>query len=159
MPCYWVAPGVRFNDYLFTEPEPLSSWRSPGCAGIVAILGRNPQWSPKPFEPLYFGELAQAARHPDPQADQLYVSVLPLPFSTVSQRRAIAKELNAAYRVGTGPELAQRVEELEARQQEQSQQILSLLTFIAKLFEPQPVPARKPIGFLTQLAPATESES
>jgi hypothetical protein len=55
------------------------------------------------------------------------------------------------------------VDELEARQQEQSQQILSLLAHLGKLFGPQPVGPRKPIGFLPDLvpakAPATESGS
>ena len=52
---------------------------------------------------------------------------------------------------------------IDTRQQEQSQQILSLLTHLAKLFGPQPVGPSKPIGFLPQLAytaaPATESGS
>lgn len=94
-----------------------------------------------------------------------------MPFSTVAQRRSVCRELIAAYNpacqangmVTSTAELAHKVEELEARQQEQSQQILSLLTYIGKLFEPQPVAPRRPIGFLAQMLPAeagtTESGS
>jgi hypothetical protein len=179
MPCYLAPPGVRFNDYLFTEPEPLASWRPPGCAGIVAILSRNPQWAPKPLQPLYFGEFGNnaangvmIARAPEnARLEELLVAVLPMPFSTVAQRRSLCRELIAAYNpamqatgsIASTALLAERVEQLEDRQQEQNQQILSLLSYIGKLFEPQPVAPRRPIGFLPQLAPAgpqaTESGS
>jgi len=97
--------------------------------------------------------------------------VLPMPFSTLAQRRAVCKELIAAYnptcqndgRTMSPAEMVFKIGELEARQQEQSQQILSLLTYIGKLFEPQPVAPRRPIGFLPQIVPAeacpTESGS
>jgi hypothetical protein len=170
MPCYLVPPGLRFNDYLFSEPALLSAWRPPGCGGIAVILARNLLWAPKPLQPLYFAEFGNSAgngavtlRLPEEmRPENLLVSVLPLPFSTVAQRREVCKELVAAYnpacqangRAASTTELAYKVEELEARQQEQSQQILSLLSYIGKLFEPQPVSPRRPIGFLPQLVPA-----
>ena len=170
MPCYFGPAGIRFNVYLFTDPVPLTSWRPPGCAGVVAILSRNPQWAPKPLQALYFAEFGNNAashtvvpRFPEQtRVEDLLVAVLPMPYSNVTQRRAVWKELIAAYNPacqGNGlamstVELANKVEELEARQQEQSQQILSLLTYIGKLFEPQPVAPRRPIGFLPQVVPA-----
>jgi hypothetical protein len=176
MPCYVVPPGVRFNDSVFTEPVQLTVWRPPACAGIVAILARNPQWGPKPLQPLYFAEFgndaARATSLPaNVRRDDLLVSVLPMPYSTAAQRRALCNELIAAHNPvcqanGTtvsAAELARKVDELDARQQEQSQQILSLLAHLGTLFGPQPVAPRKPIGFLPQLAPAgaqaTESGS
>jgi hypothetical protein len=143
------------------------------------MLGRNPQWAPKPLEPLFFAEFGNnagsgviAARWKDEQrAQDLLISVLPMPFSTQAQRRALCKELIASYNpawqangfnVATTAELAYRVHELEARQQEQGQQILSLLTYIEKLFGPQPVAPRRPVGFLPTLPAApsvTESGS
>ena len=145
----------------------------------MAILARNPQWAPKPLQPLYFAEFGNnvgngiaVPRLPDDaRIEDLLVSTLPMPYSTVSQRRSICKELIAAYNptcqtkgpVVSAVELANKVEELEARQQEQSQQILSLLTYIGKFFEPQPVSPRRPIGFLPHMLPAeagpTESGS
>ena len=172
MPCYFVPAGIRFNDYLFTDPVPLSAWRPPGCAGIAVILSRNPQWAPKPLQPLYFAEFGNTVGLPgNAGGEDLLVSVLPMPYSTLAQRRAICKEFIAAYNPAcqaNGPalsrlELAHKVEELEARQKEQGQQILSLLTYVGKFFEPQPVAPRRPIGFLPQLVPAeagaTESGS
>jgi hypothetical protein len=172
MPCY--APGVRFNDCLFSEPATLAAWRPSVCAGILAILVRNPQWGPRPLQPLYFGEFGNdAARGTSLPAnvhrEDLLVSVLPMPYSTAAQRRAVCDDLIAAHNpvwqanrgVVPAAELARKVDELSARQQEQSQQILSLLAHLAKLFAPQPVSPRKPIGFLAELtataAPATES--
>jgi hypothetical protein len=179
MAYYFLPAGIRFNDYLFSEPVCLSGWRSPGCPGVVAILARSSQWAPKPLQPLYFGEFGNNAagtlampRIPDnTRLEDMMVSVLPMPFSTMAQRRAICKELIAAYnptcqadgRAMSPAEMAFKIGELEARQQEQSQQILSLLTYIGKLFEPQPVAPRRPIGFLPQMLPAeartTESGS
>lgn len=157
MPSYLLPPGVRFKDYLFTEPVELAGWRPTGCAGIVAILARNPQWGPKPLQPLYFGEACSLPANA--RGGNLLVSVLPMPYSTASQRRALCQELSAAYDPGSVTELSRKVDVLEARQQEQSQQILSLLTYIGKLFEPQTTGPRKPIGFLAQLSPAETTES
>ena len=161
-----VPPGVRFNDCLFSEPAPLANWRQPGCAGIVAVLARNPQWSPKPLQPLYFGEfgndtVSRSSLPPNLSRD-LLVSVLPMPYSTAAQRRALCDELIAAHNPAwqsnrtmvSAAALARKVVELEARQWEQSQQILALLTHLGKLFEPTQAGPRKPIGFLSELAPA-----
>jgi hypothetical protein len=163
---YLVPPGVRFNDCLFSEPAPLPIWRLPRCAGIVAVLARNPRWSPKPLQPLYFGEFGNGADSrtslPANAGQDLLVSVLPMPYSTAAQRRALCNELIAAHNPVWQPNgtivspatLARKVDDLEARQLEQSQQILALLTHLGKLFEPQPAGPRKPIGFLSELAPA-----
>jgi hypothetical protein len=161
-----MPPGVRFNDCLFSEPAPLPTWRQPGCAGIIAVLARNPQWSPKPLQPLYFGEFGNDAvprtSWPANAGRDLLVSVLPMPYSTTAQRRALCDELIAAHNPAwqangtmvSAPALAGKVDELEARQLEQSQQILALLTHLGKLFEPAQGGPRKPIGFLSELAPA-----
>jgi hypothetical protein len=170
----WFGSGVRFNDCLFSEPATLAAWRPSACAGILAILARNPQWGPRPLQPLYFGEFGNDAPHgrslpANIHREDLLVSVLPMPYSTIAQRRALCGELIASHNpvwqanrdVVPVAELARKVDELSARQQEQSQQILSLLAHLAKLFAPQPVGRRKPIGFLAELAPtaapATES--
>src|SRR5260370_4077615 len=172
MRCFVVPPGVRFNDSLFTEPVQLAAWHPPACAGIVAILTRNPQWAPKPLEPLYFGEFGNgAARVTSLPANarrvDLLVSVLPMPYSTAAQRHALCHELIAAHNPAcqanvtmlSATELARKVDEMEARQQEQSQQIVYLLDHLGKLFGPQPVGPRKPIGFLSQPLPAQATRS
>src|SRR5580692_7505363 len=99
MPCYFVPPGVRFNDALFSEPTLLSNWRPPGCGGIAVILARNSQWAPKPLQPLYFAEFGDYAPSlpAGARAKDLLVSVLPMPYSTLAQRRALCRELAEAY--------------------------------------------------------------
>jgi len=176
MTCYVVPAGVRFNDSLFSEPTPVGIWRPTGCGGILAILAPNSQWGPRPFQPLYFGEFGNDAMRGvnlpvNIRREELLVSVLPMPYSTAAQRRALCDDLIAAHNPlwqanrGMAPvaELARKVDELAARQQEQSQQILSLLAHLAKLFGPQPSSPRRPIGFLAELAPTavtiTESGS
>jgi len=160
MSCDMFPPGVRFNDCLFTEPIPLTAWNPPACPGILAILARNAQWAPKPLQPLYVGEFgndgARGATLPlNVPREDLLVSILPMPFSTTAQRRTLCDELIAAYNPTYQPhgelsatQLVRKVDELETRQREQSQQILALLTNLGKIFEPQPVAPRKAVGFL-----------
>ena len=61
MPSLFVPPGLRFNDSVFSEPVPFAAWAPPACAGILVILRHHPQWSPKPFQPLYFGAFGNDA--------------------------------------------------------------------------------------------------
>src|ERR1051325_8632734 len=99
-----TTPGIRFNDCSFTEPTHLAGWTPPKCAGLFGILVADLNWAPRPFQPLYFGEFGN-----NPPALPLFdignsllaaakgrallVSVLPMPFSTTSQRWALRNEL------------------------------------------------------------------
>ena len=167
---YMVAPGIRFDNYVFSEPRRLVEGALPKCGGVLAILIRDPNWAPKSFQPLCFREfgnnsqdtlgmydLVRLAR-----TDALYVSFLALPFSTAAQRREIRNELAQAYnpycQTGGGApasqsELVHKVDELERKNEEQTIQVRLLLASINRLFEPQPEPRRRPIGFLPQPAP------
>jgi hypothetical protein len=150
------VPGVRFNDCVFTEPVRLQQWVQPQSAGIAAILARDSRWAPKPFQPLFFAEFGNAAsRVFDGSAHDVYVAVLPMPFSTSAQRKALRNELISAYnplcQTGNLPsasELAHRVDELETRQREQNAQLMTMLSHLCRLLEPQPVEPRRRIGFL-----------
>ena len=89
-----------------------------------------------------------------PLGSDLHAAVLPMPFSTTAQRRAVRNQLIAAYNpvcqtanMPSAAELAQRLDVLEARQSEQHAQILSMLSHLCKLFDPQPVAPRRTIGF------------
>ena len=105
---YHLTPGIRFNDFFFSEPAPLEGWATPQFAGLYAVLSADPNWAPKPFQPLYFGEFGNAT----PRAAffeecaslvqnagnrKLFVTILPMPFSTTSQRLAVCQELVRAY--------------------------------------------------------------
>jgi len=105
---YFVASGIRFNDFIFTQPVPFAECTFPRCPGVYAILAEDRDWAPKPFQPLYFGEFgnnapaasligqaSHAAR--SVPGKPLYVAVLPLPYSTTSQRWALCRELIRAY--------------------------------------------------------------
>jgi hypothetical protein len=164
-----VTPGIRFNDYLFTEPKSLGDWERPRYAGILAILARDPNWAPKPFQALFFGEFGNNSQEvllPNGQmrttgaagAGGLWVSVLPLPFSTTDQRLEILQQLTWAYNPvwqgkgsATAPsELARKLDELEKKHEEQTTQVRLLLASVNKFFEPQPEPPRRQIGFLPE---------
>ena len=166
-----AAPGIRFNDCFFTEPVPLDAWAAPRFTGLFVILASDPNWAPKSFQPLCFGELGNNTATPLERNGYgwllglagrkgLFVSVLPLPFSTSGQRATLRHELIAAYNPvlqpggveGSPDELARRIDEMEKRHQEHSAQVLMLLGNIHKHFEPLPVPPRRTIGFQPESA-------
>lgn len=161
--------GIRFNDCFFLEPARLADWVPPRFTGLFVILACDPNWAPRLFQPLCFGELSNNAVDPLERngygwllgaADrkQLFVSVLPMPFSTGAQRAALRSELIAAYNPVLQPGVAtaspaglvHRIEEMEKRHEEHTAQVLVLLGNIHKHFEPLPVPLRRRIGFLPE---------
>jgi hypothetical protein len=115
---------------------------------------------------MYIGEFGNNGQHgltlngwmPSPHGiDSLFVSTLALPFSTSAQRCALRNELIEAYNPisqaegarTSSRELARKLDAIEVRQHEQNTQIIALLHQLNRIFEPQPVPARRPIGFVT----------
>jgi hypothetical protein len=99
MHSYLGPHGIRFNDYVFSEPSPLGHWTPPRYPGLYVILTDDGEWAPRRFQPICFGEFGNNSRKlplPDPTRS-LYISVLPLPFTTTAQRCGIRDELVAAY--------------------------------------------------------------
>jgi hypothetical protein len=171
MNCYTPGLGIRFNDFMFSEPVPLSAWAAPKFAGLFVVLVRDTNWAPKQFQPLCFGEFGNNVRGPlaaesirlPANAGLLFVSVLPMPFSSSAQRCDARNQLVWAYNpvcqgTATPPAqnelLVRKLDELEKRHEEQTTQFRLLMTSINRLFEPQPVPPRRPIGFLPETADA-----
>src|SRR6266852_6714264 len=165
MNTYLVVAGIRFNDYLFSEPRRLVEWVPPKCAGIGALLARDPNWAPKPLQPLCFCEfgnnadLRRLARMPNMEA--LFVSALAMPFSTSAQRSEVRNQLvwayNPVWQTSAGSalqsELSHKLEELERKHEEQTAHLRLILANINRLFEPQGEPKRRrAIGFLPQPA-------
>jgi hypothetical protein len=107
MVSYCLASGIRFNDYLFSEPVPLEGWTAPQFAGVYVLLAPDPNWAPKGFQPLYFGEFGNATPASvffeaagglvDGAARNVFVAILAMPFSTTTQRLTVCRELVAAY--------------------------------------------------------------
>ncbi|HLI84036.1 MAG TPA: hypothetical protein VKV17_08975 [Bryobacteraceae bacterium] len=163
--------GIRFNDCVFSEPAPLAQWSPPRCACLYTILVADPNWAPKPYQPLYFGEfgnnaagqLLEKAREfaASLPGKDLFVAVLPIPFSTTAQRWMLRNELVWAYNppyptpVGENvpaTELARKLEELERRHQEETAQ-LRLMLFANAHPRSEPLRPRRRFGFY----PASEN--
>jgi hypothetical protein len=165
-----VASGIRFNDYLFTEPARLVDWQAPKYAGLFVILAQDANWAPKPYQPLYFGEFGNntpetllPGNHAIAPAAEgstmLFISVLPMPFSTTAQRWALRNELLWAYNAtwqatevrAAVSGLANQLGEVDKTpHQQQAAQLLHLLTGANKSLETQQ-PEREPrrrIGFV-----------
>jgi len=165
-----VGPGIRFNDCMFSEPVPLVNLAAPKCAGLFVVLVRDASWAPRPFQPLCFGEFGNNVRGPlatdsvrvTAHAAPIFIAVLPMPYSSSAQRCELRNQLvwayNPIYQGSATPpqnELARKLDELEKRHEEQTTQFRLLLASINRLFEPQPVPPRRPIGFLPETAEGT----
>ena len=169
---YLVVAGIRFNDYVFSEPRPLVEWAPPKCAGICTILVRDPNWAPKAFQALCFWEfgnnsdLLRLTRMPN--AEALFVSALEMPFSTSAQRSEARNQLVWAYNPvwqdsagspGHG-ELAHKLNELERKHEEQTTHLRLLLASVSRLFEPPTEPKRyRTIGFSPPPAAGLENEA
>jgi hypothetical protein len=157
--------GIRFNDLYFSEPINLAAWTPPKCAGLFSILVNDPNWAPKAFQPLYFGEFGNNAPPSVVLQDcssavsaasrkTLFVAVLLMPFSTLQQRWALRDELLRAYNpvcqadAANQPprDLAVKLAELEKRHFEQMAQMMQLR---ASMTPPDPEPTtRRRIGFV-----------
>jgi hypothetical protein len=159
-----VPSGIRFNDCLFSEPTRLADWKVPKYAGLFVILATDANWVPKPYQPLYFGEFGNNTPEtslpvsyalPRSQGYALFISVLPMPFSTTAQRWALRNELLCGYNTTwqtreartAGHGLTNQVGFVKP-QTEEAAQILLLLTGVNKLFEPPPEQPRRRIGFV-----------
>lgn len=158
-------PGIRFNDCVFSEPTALAQWTPPRCAGLYVVLVQDPNWAPRPFQPLYFGEFGHNAALPALRAEQanlaglapqeaLYAAALPMPFSTTAQRWLLRHELIRAYnppwcasQSDTPPtELVRKLDELERRHQHETAELRMLFAGAATHLEAQP--PRRRIGFV-----------
>ena len=161
-----AASGIRFNDYFFTQPVELAPWTPPKCAGLYCILVSDPNWAPVAFQPLYFGEFgnnapAEAVLQECGQAvaaahgKTLFVSVLPMPFSTSQQRWGLRQELIWAYNPtcqsdggkAQPRDLAYKLAELERKHREQTAEMMQLMASIQGPADSRPGPKRR-IGFV-----------
>jgi hypothetical protein len=169
-----TSPGIRFNDCLFSEPVSIGTWTVPKHAGLFAILVNDPNWGPRFFQPLYFGEFGNntpfpvLARHyphlmAAAKGRSLYVAALPMFFSTTMQRLGLRDELIRAYNPECQTdatalpetELASRLSDLEKRYRDQTAQVTLLLASMNPSFQPLPEPSpRRRIGFMPQSEPA-----
>jgi hypothetical protein len=157
--------GIRFNDCVFSEPTSISHWTPPHCACLYALLVSDPNWAPRPYHALYFGEFGNngAERLLEKARDfaarlfgrEVFASVLPMPFSTTAQRWMLRNELIWAYNppystpdaeTAAPTELVQKLDELERRHHEETAELRLLFASAHASLEP-PRPRRR-IGFI-----------
>jgi hypothetical protein len=157
-----ATSGIRFNDFFFSEPADLAGWAPPRCAGLFSVLINDANWAPKPFQPLYFGELGNNTPLSEVLQDcsriaaiakgkALLVSVLPMPFSTTQQRLALRHELisayNPCYQTDIGKSSARDLElklaDLQKKHEEQTAQMTQIMAGVNAQ-----APPRRRIGFL-----------
>ena len=55
------APSIRFGDWIFSAPEPVTSNALLGLGGLESpglyvVMAYDARWTPLPYRPLYFGE-------------------------------------------------------------------------------------------------------
>jgi hypothetical protein len=160
-----ATSGIRFNDYFFSEPVSLAAWRPPKCAGLLSILIDDPNWAPRGFQPIYFGEFGNNTPAPamlqahtlvaaSARGEALFVSILPMLFSTTQQRLALRRELILAYHPvcqtdvdAQAGDLELKLAELEKKHQEQTAQMIQLMANAGTQLEAPPVRRRR-IGFV-----------
>lgn len=119
----FVTPGaadrtVRYGGWLFSVPAPFAQAIAPNCAGMYAIQVVNPNWTPCPFEPIYFGHaddlktrviaasdraFARWIAHPR-AGTGLFVSYAALPCTSERALAKIAATLVASYRPAANAE-------------------------------------------------------
>jgi hypothetical protein len=93
----------------------------------------------------------------------VFVSVLPMPFSTTQQRLALRNELLLAYNpvcqtdAGRTPsrDLEFKLAELEKKHQEQTAQMMQLMASMNPALDPARA-RRQRIGFVPSVEPATD---
>jgi hypothetical protein len=136
---------------MFSEPERVSGWVPPKCAGLYAIVVSDSNWAPKAYQPLYFGEFGhnspigalsgnQHALAAAANGKTLFVCAYLMPFSTSAQRWAARNELIWAY----NPICQADGDSSSHRDQAH---MLKEIPEAAKL-------PRRPIGFMPQCEPA-----
>lgn len=108
-----AGTGIRFGGYNFSEPQLLPVASSRGLLdwpGLYVILMRDGRWTPRPFQPLYFGESDSAwsranadhENYPSWRARAgliapLYRAVCMMPGQTRSERQAAESILISTY--------------------------------------------------------------
>ena len=53
--------GIRFGDFLFSEPEVLTAFPPPATGGVYCLAVTDTRWKPLPYRPVYFGKAASLA--------------------------------------------------------------------------------------------------
>ena len=162
--------GIRFGDYVFSEPIPLDRlFLPPHSTGVYAILIPDATWGPRDFQPLFFGEFAHG-RYAITAAElslsyraaagkNLYIAVLAIPEAHAGELASLKSKFIHDYRPicnrdevsEMAVETARRLEQLERRAYEQEIQLkLMLGAFGQVMHHPPAETKKKQAGFMSR---------
>ena len=161
------ASGIRFADFVFSEPIQVEYAICPvASAGIYVLLISDPTWSPRQFQPVYFGEFGVNGQPQMSTAEQMrclriasgrssYLAVHAVPLQHASEVSRVKQELIHQY-VPLGnldstrghAESRTRIEDLEKKIAEHEGMLKLLLSSIAQTASNQPEPKKRTAGFL-----------
>ena len=160
--------GIRFADYLFTEPIPLDTSLIPYVQGLFVVLIFDFTWAPRQFQPLFFGEVGRRQGSPIARNDylrwlrtaagkQLYLAICPIPATHVLALPGIKNHLVDAYDpvcnrepVETGllsADVLSRLDTFQEKQKEHDALIRLMVAAFGHMVQPPPEPKRR-AGFL-----------
>src|SRR5262245_9522498 len=159
--------GIRFADYVFSDPAPLARFSVPPCSvGLYVILMPDTSWGPWHLQPLFFGEFGPEREVQMNQTQQtcclqvaagrsLYFALYAVPHQHRWAISEIQRELMVRYRpianleaIDATTELVQRLETLEKKVIEQDAVLkLALATLGQTVQLQQPVPTKRIAGF------------
>jgi hypothetical protein len=158
--------GIRFGDYVFSDPVPLSRFSlPPRSGGLYVVLMPDPSWGPWHLQPLFFGEFgAQRETHMSQEQQvcclkvaagrSLYVAVYAPPLQHGWELSQIKKELIERYRpvsnlasIDAAAEIGYRLDSLEKQILEQDAVLKLALAAIGQMVQVPQEPRRKIVGF------------
>ena len=112
---------IYFDGFPFSTPVPLVRWTPPRRAGIYTVMVEDPQWKPVPARPIYFGESGDLAGRGFPfnhhavdvwfevaRGALLWISYLPTPGWSDSERRSVETRLTDHYQTPCNARIGKR---------------------------------------------------
>ena len=160
-----TSVGIRFADYVFSDPAPLGRFSLPQhAAGLYVLLLPDPGWGPWHFQPLFFGEFGSQREASMSQAQQtcclkvaagrsLYFAVYAIPDQHGWATSEIKKQLIGRYQpvsnfeaVDGAVALAQKLDILEHKIAAQDAVLKYALAAIGQMVQLQQPETRKKIA-------------
>ena len=162
-----MLSGIRFADYIFTDPTPIHRCTFPARSiGIFVVLVPDPTWGPWHLQPLYVGQFGPDGESEMTVMEQilclraaagkpLYVASYALPMEHAFELSRIKRELLDRYWpiVNRRPadddavDMVHKLEAVEKRIHEQEALLKLALAALGQMGQPSPEQKRRSVGF------------
>jgi hypothetical protein len=162
-----MLSGIRFADYLFTNPTPIERCTFPArVTGIFVVLVPDPTWGPWHLQPLYFGQFRLNGESEMSVTEQilclrvaagkpLYVASFSLPIEQTFELSRIMRDLIDRYRPivnrqatdESAGDIAHKFDAVEKRIYEQEAVLKVVLAALGQMSQAVPEPKRRSVGF------------